>query len=198
MKKSRRPYKVSAKHQLLCKVVTQVSTGTEFETSIKKNAMKILYLSVLFIFLLISLSAQIPANSGGPVADMPPSFIEENFKKEYPGITPTWHVDETLFIADFTDPNIFKGVSIVYDRKGNVVRRENEMENSTYPQAINEYFVKNYPGEKFKTWKCQDDKGMQGYCIKRPSGAVRFNKEGKYIEPEKKNDQTAAAEVNNN
>jgi len=148
--------------------------------------MKILYLSLLFIFLLITVSAQVPANTGGPVANMPPSFIEEKFKKEYPGITPTWHMDERLYIADFTDTMSFRGISIVYDRKGKIVRRESEMENSTYPQRINDYFVKNYPGEKFKTWKCLDDKGIHSYCIKRPAGPLWFDKEGNYIEPEKK------------
>ena len=156
--------------------------------------MKTLYFIFILAIFFNCLRAQIPANQGGkePGAFQPPKEISEKFKKEYPQIIPTWRVDEKYYVADFSDTTSFKAITIVYDKKGKVMRRESEMENSSYPQAINDYFVKNYPGEKFKTWKSLDDKGIQSYCIKRPAGALWFDKEGNYIDPEKKNEQTAA------
>lgn len=157
--------------------------------------MKTLYSLIAFSLLVFRLGAQIPAYEGGskPVSFQPPKDIGDKFKKEYPEITPTWHVEEKYYIADFTDTISFKGISIVYDNNGKVVRRENEMENSSYPANINTYYVKNYPGEKFKTYKSVNDKGAPSYRIKRDSGILWFDNEGNYIDPEKKNEQTAAA-----
>jgi hypothetical protein len=158
----------------------------------KSIAMKNFYLLLLLSVCLAGLlRAQIPANEGGRVADQLPTFIEEKFKKEYPNITPTWHVDEKLYIAEFTDTNVFKGMRIAYDRNGRVVRRESEMENASYPASINDYYVKNYPGEKFKTWRSRDAKGIQRYCIKRDSDVLWFDNEGKYIDAQKKSEETA-------
>ena len=149
--------------------------------------MKTLYALYLSLFLSVTGLSQLPAYQGGPEPStfQPPKVVSEKFKREYPEVTPTWHVEEKYYVADFTDTISFKGISLVYDKNGKIVRRESEMENSTYPAKINDYFVKNYPGEKFKTYKCLDDKGIQSYCIKRPTGALWFDKEGNYI-PEKK------------
>ena len=158
--------------------------------------MKTLYFIFISVSLIAGLRAQIPANAGGPLTaeEKTPASIQEKFKKEYPDVTPTWRKDEKYYVADFTDTNSFKGTTIAYDKNGNVVRRESEMENSTYPAAINNYFVKNYPGEKFKTWKSLDETGEQKYCIKREYQVLWFDKEGNYIDPEKKNEQTASAD----
>ena len=157
--------------------------------------MKALYSFFILIAALNNLLAQIPAYEGGrnPQPFQPPKTIHEKFRSEYPDITPTWHVEEKYYVADFSDTVSFRGISIAYDKNGKVVRRESEMENSTYPAAINTYYVKNYPGEKFKTWKSIDDKGKHSYCIKREGGALWFDREGNYIDPQKKNEQTAAA-----
>lgn len=148
----------------------------------------------IFISLFCVTRAQMPVNTGTsqPGKNLPPLFIENKFRQEYPDITPVWYEEDKFYIAQFTDTNVFKGINIVYDRKGKVVRRESELDNSSYPQAINDYFVKHYPGEKFRTWKSQDDQGTQRYCIRRSAGVLWFDQEGRYLEPEKKNAQTAA------
>jgi len=158
--------------------------------------MKTLYFIFIFASLFVGFRAQIPATAGGPLTaeEKTPASIQEKFKKEYPEITPTWHVADNYYVADFTDTNSFKGTSIAYDKNGKVVRRESEMENSSYPAGINNYFVKNFPGEKFKTWKSQNERGEQRYCIKREYEVLWFDKEGNYIDPEKKNEQTASAD----
>src|SRR3954471_2149892 len=148
---------------------------------------------ILFLFCvmaLVQLDAQVPANAAEkkalPESITPPDNILEKFNKEYPGITASWRMDGQNFKAEFVDPNTLKGNSIVYDKAGNVVRRENEMENASYPESINQYYIKHFPGEKFKTWSSQDDKGERSYYIKRNSETVWFDKEGKYIEPKRK------------
>lgn len=156
--------------------------------------MKTGYAVFIFYFTIGSLLAQLPAYEGGkqPQPFQPPKSIADKFRTEYPSVTPTWHVQKNNYVADFADTTTLRGISIVYDKNGKVLRRESEMENSTYPAKINTYFVTNYPGEKFKTWKCVDENGVQSYCIKRPTGPLWFDSSGNYLDPEKKNDPTAA------
>lgn len=150
--------------------------------------MKICLLS-LFLFFAFTASAQIPANAGKektiPAQVTPPQEITDKFNKEYPGIAANWRMDGKNFRAEFVDPNTFKGNCIVYDKDGNVIRRENEMENASYPSTINDYFIKHFPGEKFKTWTSLDPNGQKTYYIKRSGETVWFDKEGNYIDPKK-------------
>lgn len=111
----------------------------------------------------------------------PPQVVIDNFTKEYPDITPGWRVDGENFIADFVDPNTLKGVRIVYDKDGRVIRRENELENASYPQSINDYFIKKYPGEKYRTWTSQDNAGVKRYFIMRQDETIYFDQEGKPV-----------------
>ena len=144
---------------------------------------------VLCLVLLLSfcsVQAQIPANAAKerevPQKITPPQIILDKFTKEYPNITPSWRMDGQNFMAEFMDPMTMKGVAIVYDKEGNVVRRENEMENSSYPQSINDYYIKTYPGEKYKTWSSLDQKGVRSFFIKREKETVWFDKEGKPVQ----------------
>jgi hypothetical protein len=149
----------------------------------------------LFVLLLLSftffMQAQIPADAAKekplPEKITPPQKILEKFTKEYPGVTPSWRMDGQNFMAEFVDPLTLKGCSIVYDKDANVLRRENEMENSSYPQSINDYYIKKFPGEKFKTWSSLDTKGERSYFIKREKEIVWFDKEGKPLEAVGKN-----------
>lgn len=154
--------------------------------------MKTIYTLCLFFSVLL-FQAQLPIYEGGknPKSFQPPPAIVEKFNSEYPEITPAWHVEKSYYVADFSDTTTLRGISIVYDKNGKIVRRESELENSTYPAKINTYFVKNYPGEKFRTWKCVDDRGTQSFCIKRPDGPLWFDNQGNYFDPEKKSEQTA-------
>jgi hypothetical protein len=140
---------------------------------------------ILFIFLFSLLPAHSQqgqgAKSQAPRDVVPPATIIEKFNKEHPGMTPSWKADGTNFRADFVDPNTFKGCSILYDKDGNVIRRENEMENASYPQTINDYYIKHFPGEKFKTWTSLDNSGQKKYYIRRENEVVWFDKDGNYI-----------------
>jgi len=176
-------------------MIFQLAHDLRLLRKLTNKLMKTLYSFFIFCLLLNVLSAQSPAYEGGkePVAFQPSKKVLDKFKSEYPQITPTWKVEQNYYVADFSDTNSFKGITIVYDKNANVVRRESEMENSTYPQNINTYFVKNYPGEKFKTWKSIDDKGNHSYCIKRESEVLWFDNSGNYMDPQKKNEQTTAS-----
>jgi len=162
----------------------------------KRSTMKTLYFIFIILSTCVIAQAQSPAYEGGntPQSLQPPKVVAEKFKTEFPGIIPAWRIEDNYYVADFADTSSFKGRSIAYDKNAKIFRRESEVENSSYPSNINTYYMKNYPGEKFKTFKSWDEKGVPTYCIKRTSGSLWFDKEGNYINPEKKNEQTAAAD----
>jgi hypothetical protein len=144
--------------------------------------------TTLLLFLTLSVcmvSAQAPLTAGRerdvPQQINPPKVILDKFTKEYPRVTPSWRMDGQNFVAEFVDPVSLKGVSVVYDKEGNVVRKESEVENASYPQGINDYYIKKYPGEKFKTWSSLDDKGERRYFIRREKETVWFDQEGHVI-----------------
>ncbi len=151
--------------------------------------MRAIILICLTAFCFYSATAQTPVTA---VKDktltaevVPPAEVKDKFIKEHPSVTPSWSMDGKNFKAEFVDPNTFKGNCIVYDAEGNVIRRENEMENASYPKSINDYFIKTYPGEKFKTWSSLDARGNRTFYIKRNNDQVWFDKDGKVIESKK-------------
>ena len=133
----------------------------------------------------ICLSAQTPVGNPEKIVQsdkiVPPEPVLEAFKKEFPSITPAWSMDGGNFKAVFVDPTSLKGVTIVYDKTGNVVRRDSELDNSSYPESINSFYIKNYPGEKYKTWVSTDDKGTRTYYIQRGEKLLWFDSEGKVV-----------------
>lgn len=112
----------------------------------------------------------------------PPQVVLDKFHDEYREVTPKWTREGSLFRAEFVDPNTLKGACMVYDHDGKVVRRETEMGNNTYPAGILQYFIKKYPGEKFKTWSSLDNSGSRKYYICRDKTKVWFDHDGKFIE----------------
>jgi hypothetical protein len=156
----------------------------------EKPVMKKIYLLILIscsVFAVAQRTTSIPkknnSETSSPREVKPPDVIVERFNKEHPGVTPTWRMDGKNYVADFVDANTLKGMTIVYDAEGKVIRRESEVENSSYPQVINDYYIKHYPGEKYRTWTSQDEKGERRYFIKRDRNTLWFDKEGKIVEP---------------
>jgi hypothetical protein len=137
----------------------------------------------LSVLLAGSINAQ-TVHPGSTVSDDPnevPSLVKENFTREQPGDAGTWTKDGDNYRVEFTDKESRLGHVIVYDRNGNVVRRDSEIEN--VPAPINDYYKKNYPGETFRTWSAKDEKGGNYYYSNRQSETLRFNNEGKLVVP---------------
>src|SRR4051812_27760320 len=104
--------------------------------------------SILFLLAYLPLFclAQAPATAGR-AKDLtetvhPPQVVLDKFTREFPEVTPSWRMDGQNFKAEFMDPLTLKGTAIVYDKEGRVIRRENEVDNTSYPQSINDYFIK--------------------------------------------------------
>jgi hypothetical protein len=121
---------------------------------------------------------------GSPVAEDPnqiPSLVKDNFTREQPGDAGNWSKEGDNYRVEYVDKDSRLGHVIVYDRNGNVVRRDSELE--SVPRPINEFYKKNYPGETFRTWSAKDEKGEKYYYSNRQSEELRFNNEGKLVSP---------------
>ncbi len=142
---------------------------------------KILFCTLLFLntSLFFAQEGKTPAGDKTPAtAGQVPSLVTERFNREYPGISGNWSTDGENFKVEFVDPQSHLGHIIVYDRNGEVVRRESELDGPKNPGAINDYYKKNYPGEEPRTWSVEEKNGDVSYYTRRKDQIVRFNKEG--------------------
>src|SRR5688572_6556895 len=100
---------------------------------------------ILISVMLCSMSCLFAQEGKTPGADrMPaesgqiPSMVVERFNREYPGVSGNWIKDGENFRVEFVDPQSHLGHIIVYDRNGEVIRRESELDGPSNPNAINE------------------------------------------------------------
>src|SRR5687768_6805451 len=118
--------------------------------------MKKLFICVLLTIAVTTAVSQNSTSGNTPPDEQTPAAITDKFNSEHPGVPATWKKDGDNYKVDFVDPDSNMGQIIVYDRNGSILRRESELDNLAYPQSINDYFIKTYPGEKYKTWGSQD------------------------------------------
>ena len=87
-------------------------------------------LLIAFVFLCSANIASAQAKKPVTTKDttIVPALVQEKFTKEYPAITPAWTVDGKNYKAFYTDPKTNMSQLIVYDKDGNVLRRENELD----------------------------------------------------------------------
>ncbi len=119
-----------------------------------------------------------------------PTAVTGAFTDQNPGITATWRADGQNFRASYIDPSSKLGRIIIYDKEGNVLRREDEVDNVTFPAPINDYYNKHHPGEIYQVWK-SDEKanGHSMYYSSRNDETIWFDSEGHVI-PAKKAERT--------
>jgi hypothetical protein len=115
-----------------------------------------------------------------------PSLVMERFNKEYPGVSGNWSKEEDNYRVEFTDPKSRMLHVIIYDRNGEVIRRENELDNMEYPGAINDYNQKNYPGEQLRIWSAEEKNGEKYFYTKRQSEVLKYDKDGQHLVPKDK------------
>ena len=107
-----------------------------------------------------------------------PASVSTRFNNDYPGMQPAWTMDGANYRADYLDGGINR--SVIYDPKGKMLSKEEQLGNGTYPSTIGDYYTKKYPGEKYQVWSSTNPNGERTYYTKRNSETVWFDKDGKY------------------
>ena len=133
-----------------------------------------------------SLSSSSKINKNTPVS-LVPVKVHQKFILENPDVKARWKTENGIYTAQYINPVNNMGYNIVYDSVGTVLRREKELENEDYPGTINDFFMSQYPGEGYVIWSSVDSAGKQMYYTDHDSHIFMFDKNGKLMNPLKKN-----------
>jgi hypothetical protein len=131
-----------------------------------------------------SLTAKGQDNKNTPVS-LVPVPVHQKFILENPDVKARWKTENGVYSAQYINPVNNMGYMIVYDSLGNVLRREKELENQDYPPLINDFFMKEYPGEGYVIWSSVDSAGKQMYYTDHDSRIFKFDKDGRLLNPVK-------------
>ena len=155
--------------------------------------MKHFYLFILFLYTIGTVNAQASGNKTGNTSIDPklvPASAIQNFTTRFPNVSAAWHMDGQNYRANYIDPESKLGCVVVYDKEGNVVRTENEVDSTGYPSSIGDYYSDNYPGETYQVWFTDDKTGAKTlYYTNRNDETIWFDNQGKPL-PAKKTSTT--------
>jgi hypothetical protein len=142
---------------------------------------------LIFVSVETCLSQQKAGNNPGQQQgiNIVPVKVHQKFVLENPDISPQWKHDKGVYTAQYINPLNNMGYMIVYDSAGHVLRREKELERQDYPAPINDYFVKEYPGEGYVVWSSVDSAGRLFFYSNHNSRLYQFDKQGQLLSPSK-------------
>ncbi len=111
----------------------------------------------------------------------PPTVVINKFNTNFPNINVNWQRDGDLYAAHYHDEGTKMERCMVYDKDGNIVRSDNEVNDLSYPKPIGDYYAKTYPAENYKVVMSNDKEGKKLYYINRKSTVIWFDKDGNHI-----------------
>jgi hypothetical protein len=114
-------------------------------------------------------------------ATQTPEIVREKFRKEFPEAKPSWKSEGENYSATYIDQKTQLKNIIVYDKGGNVLRKENELDPLNYPSGISEHYKKNYPAEKYSVWQTEEKSGERKYYGTRSNKIQWFDENGEII-----------------
>lgn len=110
-----------------------------------------------------------------------PARVSNKFANDYPGVKPVWNLNDANYEAIYTDPETNLKRYILFDKEGNVIRKESELNYTDYPAKINQYYSVRFPDEKFRILKCEAPNGESYYFAKHKEQIIKFDTTGNYI-----------------
>jgi hypothetical protein len=110
-----------------------------------------------------------------------PAIVTSNFSRDFPGAQVTWSMEGKNHRGLYIDPVTHLQHIIIYDPNGNVIRRESELEQGSYPASINDFYNKNHPNETYNVWETKDAKGKRGYYSKYKDEMQWYDSVGKPV-----------------
>lgn len=110
-----------------------------------------------------------------------PKSINEKFASEHPGVKAVWYKNGETYEASYSDSDTKLNHYIVYDKTGNILSRETELDYREYPVSINQYYSRRFPDEKYRIIQCEASNGEKYYYSKRKNEIIKFDTSGNYI-----------------
>jgi hypothetical protein len=120
-----------------------------------------------------------------------PAIVMQNFNTSYPNVLAEWKMDGENYVASYKDSKTNRWARTKYSPNGNIVYSETKAEPTIYPKAIDKYYERNFPDEKYEIWTRENkDKNVVHYSV-RNSDTLFFDKKGKIIpKVPRRNDST--------
>src|SRR5215213_6209966 len=97
---------------------------------------KLLLITLLITLALVSIAQEGKTPGTGNLPTTPgqvPTLVTEKFNHEFPGVSGNWSMDGDNYKVEFVDPVSHLGHVIIYDRNGEVIRRESELDKPSNP-----------------------------------------------------------------
>lgn len=115
---------------------------------------------------------------------MIPQPVRTAFSGAYPDADVAgWRFVDNRYKVMFKDRNMQQVA--VYDKNGNLLRRETELDAADVPGAIAQYYKKNYPNEAtYHVWLVEEGKGKKSYTAPLNDKMLYFDADGQYIRTE--------------
>jgi hypothetical protein len=125
-----------------------------------------------------------------------PESATSRFTSDYPAEIADWYIiDDNYYKACYTDSKTRLERAIVYDKNGQVIREENELDYTYVPYSLINYYSTNSKKEDFHVWETQTEKGDKVYVSKMNGKIDYFDKDAKYLpmKPQIKQDDSKTA-----
>ncbi len=144
---------------------------------------RILLLSFVLCFnVLFSQKSTEPTSNPSLDPSLVPPAALNAFTSQNPGAAATWRKDGDNFRVNYIDQESKLGRAIIYDKNGEVLRREDEVDKMTYPGAIGDYYQKHHPGETYQVWKSEEQaNGKPVYFSSRNEETLWFDRDGNLL-----------------
>jgi hypothetical protein len=116
-----------------------------------------------------------------PVANpMTPLPILYHFARNYPDSRPFWGIEGKHYVVRYVDPGTALGHKITYDKHGNILRQEDEVNLKDCPAGLQAYYKENFPDETLPVW-CYAEGNKKKYYLQMSGKVIWFDKDGNYI-----------------
>jgi len=136
---------------------------------------------ILFTFGMNVLVSQSINPSAKTILTKAPKKVSNKFIEQYPNVKPSWTLDGENYQAKYPDSKTQLNHFVLYDKEGNVMRKESELDYKEYPVVINQYHSWRFPNETFKVLQCEAPNGDKYYYSKRKNEIIKFDTLGNYI-----------------
>lgn len=113
-------------------------------------------------------------------ASTTPEAITKHFNNDYPNEIATWHKDGDNYKAYYIDSQTKLRRTVVYDKNGNDISEDYELEYNEIPYGIvNYYSSTSKQDNNYHVWERETNKGEIVYVSKMDGKTAYFDKNGK-------------------
>jgi hypothetical protein len=115
-----------------------------------------------------------------------PDKVRSTFNKTHPdALVSGWYKENDNYKVVFREPATQQQI-LVYNKNGNVVRMETQLQTNEFPPAIVQYYERHYPDKtRYEIWGSKSPDGTYVFYSPVDDNTLYFDKNGNFIKSEK-------------